>query len=249
MSYARTIEAAAAAAFVLVLVPVAASSAPATEHAVAAPAPIVALPVVEAIEKIDGVRVIADTAHRIEMAGVAIEKFAAAGWEIENTEIRWSEDECDGAVGFHAEERGHHVVVMCTDAEWTLLHELGHVWSDLYLDDEARDEWLERRGLDSWHEGPYDERGTEQETHDHHHPEHPDREDRVVVGAREPVEWDTEQNGEHRCGPRVGEGEAQVIRDRGERARLRSDATQVTLRARQQPVPRRDNVPTAGGSE
>ena len=162
MSYARTIAAAATAAFVLVLVPVAASSAPATEQAVAAPAPIVALPSVEAIEKIDGVRVIADTAYRIEMAGVAIEKFAAAGWEIENTEIRWSEDECDGAVGFHAEERGHHVVVMCTDAAWTLLHELGHVWSDLYLDGEGRDEWLERRGLDSWHEGPYDERGTEQ---------------------------------------------------------------------------------------
>ncbi|MGI9528420.1 MAG: hypothetical protein ACR2NG_01810, partial [Acidimicrobiia bacterium] len=46
--------------------------------------------------------------------------------------------------------------------EWTMLHELGHVWAALHLDEDGETEWVNRRGLDSWHEGPYRERGTEQ---------------------------------------------------------------------------------------
>jgi len=168
MTYARTIAAAATATIAIVLAPQVASGAtvdvfeaPTVEIATHT-APVAALPEVEATDPIDGVRIVADTAARIEMATAAIEKFAAAGWSLTNTEIRWSEDACDGAVAFHAEERGHHVVVMCNDNDWTMLHELGHVWSALYLDDDAQVEWVSRRGLDSWHDAAYDDRGTEQ---------------------------------------------------------------------------------------
>ena len=170
MTYARTIAAAITATIAVALAPQIASSA--TVETAAVPAvhdhghihhePVVALPEVEAADIIDGVRIIADTAARTEMASEAIEKFAAAGWSLTNTEIRWSDDACDGAVGFHAEERGHHVIVMCADSEWTMLHELGHVWAALHLDEVGEAEWVDRRGLNSWHEGPYHERGTEQ---------------------------------------------------------------------------------------
>ncbi|MEE8457945.1 MAG: M23 family metallopeptidase [Acidimicrobiia bacterium] len=36
------------------------------------------------------------------------------------------------------------------------------MWSALYLDDERRQEWLDLRGLDSWSDADYYERGTEQ---------------------------------------------------------------------------------------
>lgn len=168
MTFARTIAAAITATIAIALAPQIATGA--TVETPAAPAieghvhaePVVALPEVEATEIIDGVRIVADTAARIDMATAAVEKFSSAGWVLTNTEIRWSDDACDGAVAFHAEERGHHVIVMCSDSEWTMLHELGHVWSALYLDEEGEAEWLNRRGLDSWHDGPYHDRGTEQ---------------------------------------------------------------------------------------
>ena len=167
MTYARIIPAAITVALFSVLAPTTVSGAaidmpstPApqvvTAARAAAPSPV------QATEIIHGVRILAPTEALHESVSLALATFADAGWPIHNTEIRWSDHECNGAVAFHAEERGHHVIVMCTDAEWTLLHELGHVWSDLYLDDEAKTEWVHRRGLDSWHEGAYDDRGTEQ---------------------------------------------------------------------------------------
>ena len=129
--------------------------------------PIVALAeiddteVVDDTEVIDGVRIIADNPDHTALATTTVAKFADAGWAITNTEIRFDDDACDDTVGFHTEEHGHHVVVMCTNAPWTLLHELGHVWSDLYLDDTERSQWLTKRGVASWSDGPWGERGTE----------------------------------------------------------------------------------------
>ena len=167
MTYARIIPAAITVALFSFLAPPTVSGAAIDKVSTPAPpevnvAPAAAPSPVEATEIIDGVRILAPTEALHDSVSSALATFADAGWPIHNTEIRWSDDECNGAVAFHAEERGHHVIVMCTDAEWTLLHELGHVWSDLYLDDEAKTEWVHRRGLDSWHEGAYDDRGTEQ---------------------------------------------------------------------------------------
>ena len=83
------------------------------------------------------------------MAVSALEKFERMGWPITNTEIRFEIDSCAHA-GYHGFERGHHVVVLCNESGWTMLHELGHVWSDLYLGHQARNELVERRGLEGW---------------------------------------------------------------------------------------------------
>ena len=169
MTHVRTIAAVITAVVAAVVVPqiatvttAAVASSETVEARVAAP--ITALPEVEIddTEIIEGVRIVSDDEDRIAAVTRIVERFESLGWPITNTEVRYSEDECDGAVGFHTEERGHHVVVLCTDTEWTLIHELGHVWSDLYMSEAQRDEFVGRRGLDSWHEGDYDDRGTEQ---------------------------------------------------------------------------------------
>lgn len=154
MTYARTIAAVAAATVALTLAPqlVEVAVADTNEHRhieQVAVEPITPLAEVVAEDVIDGIRIVADDGSREEFVRSAVAKFDRAGWSLTNTEVRF-DDTCENAVGYHAEEDGHHVVVMCTDAEWTLLHELGHVWSDLYLDEGERSEWLELRGLDSW---------------------------------------------------------------------------------------------------
>lgn len=152
MTYARTIAAAVATTVGLVLVPAISTTNQASASAVetAVVTSIEPLAPVSTDEIIEGVRVVADTDEHAALVSKSLDKFAAAGFEITNTEVRYDEDACTGSVGFHTIEDGHHVVVLCTDSEWTLLHELGHVWSALYLDDDLRSEWLDRRGLRSW---------------------------------------------------------------------------------------------------
>jgi hypothetical protein len=109
-----------------------------------------------------GVRIVADSAGSRESIGAAVDRFTVAGWPLENLEIKVGpEDGCGGHAGVHSIEDGHHVVEVCTNAEFVLLHELGHVWADMYLDDDRRAEWLALRELDSWHEGDHSDRGTE----------------------------------------------------------------------------------------
>lgn len=114
-----------------------------------------------ALDIIDGVRIIADDDTVIDTLQGGAQQYAAAGYPIENTEIRYDEQGCARAAGYHAVENGHHLIVVCTLNEYSLLHELGHVWSALYLSDERRSDWLELRGIDSWHEGDWGDRGTE----------------------------------------------------------------------------------------
>ncbi|MEN8041038.1 MAG: M23 family metallopeptidase [Actinomycetota bacterium] len=167
MTYLRTI-----AAITLATIPFA--TAPITDagddarsnRAIVAPAaeiaPIEPLPELPDAEIIEGVRVIADTAQATDSINAAIRTFEDAGWPLTNLEVRVDgEDGCGGHAGVRKTENGHDVVEICTDAEFVLLHELGHVWSGLYLDEDRRNEWLELRGLDSWHEGDHSDRGTE----------------------------------------------------------------------------------------
>jgi hypothetical protein len=123
--------------------------------------PVLPLRPIEVREIIDGVRTATATQEQRLLVADAVERFADSGWPLTNTEVRFDEHACKSAAGFHTEERGHHVVVMCSDAMWTLLHELGHVWSALYLDEAERAAWLESRALDSWSEGDWEDRGTE----------------------------------------------------------------------------------------
>ena len=112
---------------------------------------------------IEGVRIVEGTPEDTDRIASALQRFEDAGWPLSNLEIRvGGEDGCGGHAGVRSTDKGHDVVDICTDAEFVLLHELGHVWSGPYLDDEHRQEWLELRGLDSWSDADYYDRGTEQ---------------------------------------------------------------------------------------
>ncbi|MDJ0792431.1 MAG: hypothetical protein QNJ71_11085 [Acidimicrobiia bacterium] len=168
MLYARTTAAVVALAIAAVITPQAIDAVERPNDArtgieTRTAAPIEPLESVDPIEVIAGVRIISDDADQIEMAQTALEKFERLGWPITNTEIRFEIDGCEHR-GYHSFERGHHVVVMCKAWAWTMLHELGHVWSDLYLGDEARRELVERRGLEGWagDDIAWAARGTEQ---------------------------------------------------------------------------------------
>jgi hypothetical protein len=124
--------------------------------------PIERLPEIPAPTTISGVRVVADTIENAERVETALDRFEAAGWPLDNLEIRTdAQGGCSGHAGVHFMEDDHHVVEVCADTDWVIYHELGHVWSALYLDDADRRAWVELRGLDAWSDAPYDERGTE----------------------------------------------------------------------------------------
>ena len=129
-------------------------------------APIMQLPEPFDTDIIEGVRVVTQHTQDSDDIDAAVQTFEDAGWPLTNLEVRiGAEDGCGSHAGVHSFEKGHHVVELCTDEPFVLLHELGHVWSDLYLDDERRAEWLELRSLDSWSGAEHHERGTEQAAH------------------------------------------------------------------------------------
>jgi hypothetical protein len=171
MTYARITAAAIATSIAFTALPQtpvpAATAAPRTLTAPATVvAPMQALPELAdpAPETIDGVRIVADSSDEIAAIESSLDKFEAAGWPLDNLEIRTGgEDGCGGNAGVRYIEEGFDVVEICTQAEWTLLHELGHVWAALYLDEDERAEWVAMRGLEVWSGGDeWGERGTEQ---------------------------------------------------------------------------------------
>lgn len=171
MTYARTTAAAIATAIAftaqpLTPAPAAVASQQAATATVGAVAPMQALPELPepALETIDGVRIASNSPDEITAIESALDKFDNAGWPLGNLEIRpGDEDGCGGNAGVRYVEEGYDVVEICTSAEWTLLHELGHVWAATYLDDDQRAEWVTMRGLDSWRDADkWEERGTEQ---------------------------------------------------------------------------------------
>ena len=112
---------------------------------------------------INGVRIVADTDADRDRIASAIQTFESAGWPLTNLEVRvGGDDGCGGNAGTRSVTNGHDLVELCTDTQFVLLHELGHVWSSRYLDSERRAAWLELRGLTSWSDADYSDRGTEQ---------------------------------------------------------------------------------------
>ena len=168
MTYLRTIAATTLATCSFITTPIteAPGTAETTEPSVVVTAEfeaMEALPELPDTDIIEGVRVIAGIDHSSDSVDATVDAFEDAGWPLTNLEVRiGDEDGCGGHDGVHYVENGHDVVEICTDATFVLLHELGHVWSDLYLDDERRQEWLKLRGLDSWADADYYDRGTEQ---------------------------------------------------------------------------------------
>jgi hypothetical protein len=101
----------------------------------------------------------------------SLERFAAAGLELpDGLEVHFHDDAeaCGGhalAIAVHAE--GFERVDMCTGHDFTLRHELAHIWAREHLDEATRAEFLEARGLDTWAstDQPWDRRGSEHLAH------------------------------------------------------------------------------------
>lgn len=111
--------------------------------------------------------IVADTPELHETATSALEQMAAAGLELPAVTIHMHTDRISCSSdpdrllnGYHAEIDGQHIVHSCGN-QWTLLHELGHVWDDHNLDDAARLEILDHQGLDEWHATEWRDSGAE----------------------------------------------------------------------------------------
>ena len=108
-----------------------------------------------------------ETDKQVEMAAWAIEQFAAAGLELPPVTIHMHTSRAHCSVypkyirnGYYIEIEGEHVIHSCDNA-WTLLHELGHVWDAVALDDTVREQILDLQGLNSWRHETWNQAGAE----------------------------------------------------------------------------------------
>jgi hypothetical protein len=105
---------------------------------------------------IEGGRIYAQRSAQVDDVRLALERFAAAGLELPLVEF-WIHhdligcDTGDGAppVGFTTDRGGRHIIYSC-GTHFTLLHELGHVYANGHLTDEARDAFVTMRDADAW---------------------------------------------------------------------------------------------------
>lgn len=111
--------------------------------------------------------VIAETTGQADAAYGALDQLAAAGFELPPVTIYMHSDraDCSGDPnrvlnGYFVQIDGENIVHSCGN-EWTLLHELTHVWDKNVLDDETRGRIMEHQGLDSWMSDTWDQAGGE----------------------------------------------------------------------------------------
>lgn len=96
----------------------------------------------------------------------ALMRFARAGLALPPVTIRTngSKHACGGNAGVSRVVEGTRVIETCTNARWTLLHELAHAWAADNLTSAERAAFVEVQGLSGW-TGPdidWGDRGTEQ---------------------------------------------------------------------------------------
>ena len=109
-----------------------------------------------------------------EMAGYvawARSRFLAAGLSYPEPEVTAHDnmEACRGRVALFTGWEGGGRVATCFDeghrdrfVRRVLLHELGHAWAHLYLDENGREFFVALRGLDAWAEpAPWSQRGAE----------------------------------------------------------------------------------------
>ena len=109
----------------------------------------------------------AETNEQNETAEWALEQMAAAGFELPPVTIYMHSDRADCSSdpnrllnGYFVQIEGENIVHSCGN-QWTLLHELTHVWDKNLLDDATRDEIMEHQGLDSWMSDTWNHAGGE----------------------------------------------------------------------------------------
>jgi hypothetical protein len=121
---------------------------------------------------------VADTMTRFELVGFdpeveavirdSIELFDEAGLDL--PAIRFvscdDPDDCRGRDGMVIHRSDGPELRLCEDEvtpvlEWVVIHELAHCWEKHEVTDEARQAFLDLRGLGGWREGAWHERGAE----------------------------------------------------------------------------------------
>jgi len=117
-------------------------------------------------EVVRGARVYADTEGQLREALWALDRYATEGLSLPALTIRFSDtnEACGGNAGVRRLENGANVIDICTEARWTLLHELAHVWAAENLTDADRAGFVELQGLEGWSGSDiaWEDRGTEQ---------------------------------------------------------------------------------------
>jgi hypothetical protein len=109
----------------------------------------------------------AETAEQAETAEWALDQMAANGFELPPVTIYMHSDRADcsgdpGRVlnGYFVQIEGENIVHSCGN-QWTLLHELTHVWDKNVLDDETRRQIMDHQGLDAWSHETWNQAGGE----------------------------------------------------------------------------------------
>jgi hypothetical protein len=108
-------------------------------------------------------------ADGIDLAAWALDRYARAGLDLPEVEIRVHEGlaVCDGSFGLHTPGNAGSRIDICTDPQvdphWIILHELGHAWAAANLSDSQREDVVEMRGLEAWNDpgARWNQRGTE----------------------------------------------------------------------------------------
>jgi hypothetical protein len=118
---------------------------------------------------IGGVLLFANTPEQAAMALDAMHRFADFGLELPpGLEIHFHDDleGCGGHRGLATHGTDLERIDMCRTHQFTLMHEMAHMWAEYTLTDRQRQAFLEERGLRSWRDGvPWEERGTEHAAH------------------------------------------------------------------------------------
>jgi hypothetical protein len=122
---------------------------------------------VASIEQPATTAVHAETREQSDTANWALDQMAAAGFELPPVTIYMHSDRADCSSdpnrvlnGYYVQIDGENIVHSCGN-EWTLLHELTHVWDKNVLDDKTRDQIMDHQGLDSWMSDTWNHAGGE----------------------------------------------------------------------------------------
>lgn len=106
-----------------------------------------------------------DAADGQERVDRALERFRAAGLRLPSVEIVFHADTgpCRGHDGLFRAGFDPWLLLVCSEAEFVLTHELAHAWEAANLDDVDRDAYLAHRGLGAWwgSDLEWEERGVE----------------------------------------------------------------------------------------
>lgn len=115
-------------------------------------------PTTRAPVAIDGATVYAESADQVARVARALNRFDWLGLELPDVEVRYYSDFSGCAdreeparqrPGYLILGEAKYTIFMC-GVEFTLLHELAHVWDHSHLTDDERDRFMAERDADEW---------------------------------------------------------------------------------------------------